>query len=481
MALSVSLPTRPAAERFVAPELRAFTLWLLDRLEVPYAIIAEGLYQLRLSDEHRSAFENRSTILFTFDAERYDTAAENDLDFAAPGHRFFRWLFEQGLTEGVIEQAAPVDQPENVSEVTARLFPAYKLDSGSVHLAGCSLEDRWVVHPVLKPEQTAQGLAEDELLFTDRCDTLPEDLRCHLRVGNLKVDSPNGQATTAPLSGLAENVPSQIVAGIRHLMIQRQRDNTSNGHASVGAPVATAAESAQNDIENSLSALGQVARFVIIRTRWVSGKLRFSLAGETVDATFSGWAQCLHPPLIECPRTGRKTRHLAATDDDRLAAFESITSCDRTGCRVLESELAQCSLTGQRVLLEFMGRCAVSNAPVLSDALQACPTCQQQVSPAQLTGAYCEGCRNLLSVKKSDARLSLILDEYPRLDSWGRWRLAETETSFIVTAWRGLRRILLVIEKQTMQVRCLAKGGLRRGWTPVDSVEEQAEILGVWD
>ena len=40
---------------------------------------------------------------------------------------------------------APADQPTSVHQIAERLFPAYTVDGGSVHLAGCTLEDRLFV------------------------------------------------------------------------------------------------------------------------------------------------------------------------------------------------------------------------------------------------------------------------------------------------------------------------------------------------
>ena len=40
---------------------------------------------------------------------------------------------------------APVDKPTSVHEIAGRLFPAYTVANGMLHMAGCSLEDRLFV------------------------------------------------------------------------------------------------------------------------------------------------------------------------------------------------------------------------------------------------------------------------------------------------------------------------------------------------
>mgnify|MGYP007073179983 FL=1 len=465
--------------------MRGFVLWLLDRLSIPCVEEADDLYRLALPASQREHFENRPEVLFTFDAQRYDGAAKNDLEFAAPGHRLFRWLFEQSLSANVLHKMAPPQQPEHVSEISQRLFSAYTIDGGSVHLAGCTLEDRWVVRFV----RSSANDANAELVIGPDGRELASELRHELGMDQLaEVATPDVAMDNVPAqNGKSEfgatprsvspqqlaRIAEQIQLGIRRLV----------GPANEGAPGKEGSAQGHHDNDSITAirdALQDIAEVQLIRTRWVSGKLRFTYRRQTVDAAFAGWARSLTAPEVECPRTGKLTRHLSTTDDERLAAAESIETCEKTGQRVLQGELKQCSISGTRCLPEYLGHCAVTNLPVMRETLVECPHCRQQISPASLSGAKCYGCRKLASVSKNDARLSLILTEYPKLDEWRRWRLSETEVNFIVTARRGFQRLMVVIEKETMQVGFLARAGWRPRWTAVESVEEQAEILGAW-
>jgi len=41
-----------------------------------------------------------------------------------------------------VSHAVPVDRPDSVTQIVQRLFPAYRVEGGRVHLAGCTLDSR---------------------------------------------------------------------------------------------------------------------------------------------------------------------------------------------------------------------------------------------------------------------------------------------------------------------------------------------------
>jgi hypothetical protein len=64
------------------------------------------------------------------------------------------------------------------------------------------------------------------------------------------------------------------------------------------------------------------------------------------------------------------------------------------------------------------------------------------------------------------------LGEYPALDRFRRWFLSETATVYIVCASRLLKRFLIVVDKETIEVLRLAKRGwLAKKWTDLESAE----------
>jgi hypothetical protein len=89
----------------------------------------------------------------------------------------------------------------------------------------------------------------------------------------------------------------------------------------------------------------------------------------------------------------------------------------------------------------------------------------------------CTACRSLARVNKDDPRLVWIFGEHPGLDRWNHWQLAETADVYIATASRLLKRLLAVVEKETLAPRRLATcGRFSSDWIDVmDS--EFTEIL----
>ncbi len=475
MAIFVSTLEQSTTQRLAPAELRALVLWLLHKMDVSCTEVEQDLYRLTLPASQQAAFEGRRQVLFTFDAQRYDSAAENDLEFAAPGHRLFTWVIQYALAIGAIQQMAPADQPENVSEITSRLFSAYTVNGGSVHLAGCSLEDRWIVKLVA---QATPAATQREILIAPDGNELAAKMQSELQgcslvlakspadasLGELRIAGPH--SSQLPISRHEITlIFRQIQSGLRGFLNSSGHGLSEGGAESAGA------------LTNLMQGVSQI---VLVRTRWVSGKLRFTLGGESLDVPFAGWARSLQPPLVECPRSGKQTRNLAATDDHRMAAEESIASCQISGRRLLDTELAICVVTGKRVLPDYVEKCSFSGEAVLAESIVRCGRCEQPVSPLAMAGNCCLACRHQEAIKPSDPRLSLILNEYANLGHWKRWRLAETDANFITTARRGFRKMMLVVDKETLQVRYLAKANLRLGWLPIESAEEQAEILGIW-
>ena len=80
-------------------------------------------------------------------------------------------------------------------------------------------------------------------------------------------------------------------------------------------------------------------------------------------------------------------------------------------------------------------------------------------------------------IQKDDPRLIWILGEHHRLESWNSWRLAETEQVYIAQASNLLKRLLVVVDKESLGVRHLAKASrLSSTWLPL-SESEASEVL----
>ena len=206
--------------------------------------------------------------------------------------------------------------------------------------------------------------------------------------------------------------------------------------------------------------------------KYVEGKLRFTIAAASIDLPFSGWTRTLSPPPFVCPHTGAATFRLAATDDGRIAAAERIEVCAETGRRLLSTELVRCAVTGRRVSPELAEACPISGRRLLRTEMVQCGSCRQRVSPQVVERNQCQACRRLKAVKKADPRMARLLHEHPALDRWRRWRMSETSRVYVLVATGWLKRLLVVVDKETLELRHMATGGrLSPRWAEVEPAQ----------
>lgn len=349
---------------------------------------------------------------------------------AVGGKDLFEGSFALESTSDVIH-IAPADQPTSVHQLTDRLFGAYTIDNGKVHLAGCQLEDQLFLRLIANCGDDLR-----EIYLDAQCREVPSDQIAAMGMRQtVKLAKPPKDAA-ADIRRLAE-------AGTR---LARQR----LGLEGSSEPVQVAA----------------------LWCKFAEGKLRFTFGEYSADLPFAGWTRMLAAPPFVCPYTGQTTFHLAATDDGRIAAAQHVQTCDETGQRVLVAELVTCSVTGRRVLATLGETCSLTGQPVLRRIMDQCLTCRQRVSPATIQRGQCAACRRLQRVSKADPRMARLLDEHPPLDRWRRWSLAETATVYIVVATAWFKRLLVVADKESLEIKVLATGNrLTRGWRVVDPVQ----------
>lgn len=332
-----------------------------------------------------------------------------------------------------IVHVAPVDQPHSVHEIAKRLFAAYTIDEGSVHLAGCTLEDR---------------------LFA----------RCDLRSGGKKLelylDAEGRQVSRELVDTLGMDEVAELERPPQPFAPQIER------LTEVAARLATAALSSAGPAE--------VLGATVVWCKYTQGKLRFVVGEASAELAFSGWSRTLRPPPFVCPYTGTATFHLAATDDGRIAAAEQIEPCAETGRRMLVQDLVTCSVTGRRAIAELMGTCPVTGERLLRRETVHCDMCRQPVSPTAMHHGQCAACRDLQPVSKADPRMARVLDEHRPLDRWRSWRISETETVYVLLASGWLRRLLVVVDKHSLDLKLLATGSrLVGGWREVEPAQYQ--------
>ncbi len=325
-----------------------------------------------------------------------------------------------------LPHAAPANQPQSVSDIAARLLSAYTVEGGWAHLAGCRFEDR----PFLRLEfRGGEGPATRFVTLQGK----PLDPATVTELGLWQlVDLPR------PPQRLGQGFEAQA-------------------HAAVEAACRLDAEAAGR----------QPASATVVWCKHVEGKLRFSVGEASADLPFEGWARSVEPPPYVCPATGTATFHLAATDDGRIVAADQLERCAETSRLVVGTELVTCAATGLRVAADQTKRCPVCGDRVLVRSLVSCQNCRQEVAPGSVRKSVCAACRELRKVRKADPRLARLLDEHPVLDRWRHWRIAETAEVYILSARRWLTRLLLVVDKESLQLRSMATGSGPFGLRPV--------------
>jgi hypothetical protein len=321
------------------------------------------------------------------------------------------------LVDAPFAHAAPVEQPASVHEIAARLFPAYSVDGGTVHLAGCRLEDRWF----LRAETYHAGQHQTRFLDAGGHAVSPDEAT---RLG-LWQTAPLGRPPRRVDEPLEKRL-DQAAAAVREQI----------GDAGAGLKLS----------------------MTVIWCKWVEGKLRFTIGDESVDLPFQGWTRLLQAPAYTCPITGTKTYHLAATDDGQIVAARRVTACAESGQRAVDENLVTCTATGLKVLPERTERCPVSGETVLSDELVACRSCHQRVSPNVVRRRCCQACRQLHPIGKADPRMARVLDEHPALDRFHHWRITETAEVYVLACRRWMKRLVLVVDKATLELREVSTG-----------------------
>jgi hypothetical protein len=344
--------------------------------------------------------------------------------------------------------AAPACQPTSVHELTPRLFDAYTVDGGHVMLGGCSLEDQPLIRSTgLVPGD--QALPTLQLLhhFTT-IEGKPVDPEL---LDSLHVDQ------LTPLCRPPRLAPPEMASWVS--AGRQQLAEVTKGQ----------------DIEPLL--------VTVVWCKYLRCKLTFEIGDAQAELPFSSWAQWLtdggvSPPPFVCPHTGRQSFHIVCTDDGVITVPEAVAVCEQSGRRVVETALATCELTGKRVLHELLALCPVSGQHVLAEQLVVCTMCGQQVSPKCSTGGQCRACRTLQSVRRDDLRIERVFGEYPKLAEWPRWRLGETDTVWILRGSSFFRRLLVVLDRESLAARRLAEAAiLSRHWTPI-APEQWSRHLG---
>lgn len=349
------------------------------------------------------------------------------------------WLVERLHSLGAAVNGVPVHQPASAGEIAERLLPAYRIEGGRIRLSGCSLEDRAFFRIYARSPAGARPQRFVEW-------TIDADGR---RVDE-QVAAPLGLDDIEPIKVRPPAVNAAAVAELTHL--------AENGASQAHGPL-------------------EIVGVALLWCKWASGRLRIEFPSACAEIRFSDWAATLAPPTFACPETGRQSHAVGITDDGRIAAAEEIAVCQETSRRTLRRELVQCATSGELALAELVDVCPITERPVLRRLLAVCGTCGEQVSPAVIHDGECQACRKLEVAQPSDPRIARVLGEFPALDSWRKWRIAETAKSYILVGSGVLKRLLVVLDRQTLEPKRVATAGrLNRSWSSLPREQWTLEL-----
>jgi len=429
------------------PIAQQFFLWALATLNLPIKRSDDGTYWLGIPEEFRDQFAGSKGLRFTFD--RLPEAGAEDIERFSLSCPLFDWTIQQLQRTGDVVHAAPAGQPVSVRELTERLFSAYTVAGGNIRLGGCTLDDQPLIRFTYRIRPTGDETVcwlTHTYAATDG-QPVDDDLLAALHVRDL-----------TPYEGRPPRIPD--ADRLSWLAAGRQRKPVLSDDEQAELLVAT-----------------------VVWCKYFRCKLLFEVDDERAELPFDGWAQLLvdgkiEPPQYQCAETGRKSYHVATTDDGRVTVPEAIAVCEESGRRVLESDVETCDATGGRALPEFLQPCPVTAQRVVRSAMAKCSMCRQEVSPSCITNGRCQACRTMNPVSRDDPRMARVLGEYTKLDQWSRWQIAETDTSFILAATSLFRSLLLVLDKESLATTHLAEAfRFGRRWSEIPT-DRWPEYLG---
>jgi hypothetical protein len=308
------------------------------------------------------------------------------------------WLWNLARHDRGALLARPAAQPESIHEFSRRLFDAYEVDGGQMHLAGCHLvEVPFVRVTMLAADDESQV---EHRLFDAEGSLVDEALIEQLGLADVReFEGQNVSITQREVESLVERIGT--------------------------------------------SAEDFVAVTIVVAKR-AEGAVQFDIGEQCTRVAFNDWTRTLTAPAFHCAASGIATYHLAAIDDGRIVAAEGIVTCDESGARVLDCERVTCGVTGKHVDSHLVVRCPVSGIEVLKEQMTECDACQQLVSRPVLSHGVCTACRELPRAKRSDTWVSGLASEFSALGTYRSFRAGELHGLVRVMAKGWWRKLLIV-------------------------------------
>ena len=424
---------------------KQFAMWALATLGIQVSTEDGHLYQFEVPESERDYFNGRGQVVFSASGEQPDTTFA-DVQKLTSQAEFIGQLAGRLQAEGRWVHAMPTHQPASVRSLTPKLFESFFVEKGTVRLAGCSLEDR----PIL---------------------------RLTFRHSGMQAGSGKLVHTYIDLEGVVFTADRVQQLGLEELRPWDQKPPQLDDHQVSHFESLVRTKPPSNGVGWELLVA------TITWCKFATGKLALVVGEHSVDVPFSGWAKMLadghtQPGPYRCPISGEQTYRVTAIDDGRIVNTLAVVQCDQSGQRTISDDLVTCPVTGRRALHSFFEVCPVSGERVLAVALAPCPVCQPRVNPQVIKGNACLACRSMRSVRKEDPRMARLLDEYPGLDHWRKWKLFESSRVYILQTAGLARSLLLVFDKESMEpYRVAMAGRFSSTWADVSDLQRD-EILG---
>ena len=421
-----------------------FAMWALATLGVETRSVEGARIEFDVPGVYQKWFGSADHIVFSTISQR-DPGTHSGVELLAPDASLITQLSDCLQAQGTWVHAVPAQQPASVHRLTSAMFEAYQVENGVVSLAGCTLEDRPIVRFTYRGS-AAEGAGGLVNVY-------------------LTADGKLLGATTQKELGLNDVVPI-------HRRVPRLTDDQSGQMLAL-------ADMQPEYAGNQWELLAKT----LVWCKYASGKLAIDIGAARAEIPFCGWAKpfadgLAKPPPFLCPVSGVETYRVAATDRGKIVSLDAIVACDQSGQKAVDEQLLTCPVTGRRALEEFFSLCPAGGERVLTAAMAPCPVCQQRVSPRVIKHHACVACRSLRSVRKEDPRMARLLDEYPALDRWRRWKMYETSRVYILIAYGLFERLLVVIDKQSLDTyRVATSSPFSAGWADVSELQRD-EILG---
>ena len=272
---SASPNTLPVVPESVHREPAArFVEWALAELDIPFQA-DEGDLVVSLPATDQAAFGGQSTIRLAAHGNGNGADDREPLDWDG---RFGHWL-RQRLAQPEAIHARP-QQPMAVTDVTAKLFGAYSVEGGQIHLAGCQLTD----HPFLRLSFAGDNGDVRHIYVAPDGSSVSDEL-----VPRLGLDE---------LQPILKHPPRLDDAALRSLIAAGRR---------IAAKQSTSRDPSAATVEPLAAA--------VLWVRHAEGRLQFTIGAATTDHSFSGWAALLQPEPFFGKESGVSSFKLAATDE----------------------------------------------------------------------------------------------------------------------------------------------------------------------